>query len=203
MRTVCRTLALAVAFGVGLADGAAAQVRPVAFGAIGFGNIFRVEDQSFGTEMNVGAGGGIEWKRLGVDVEIHRTTGFTPRQVTCQAAPVPCSGSAREGVLEATAITANVAYLFGQTPVRPYVIGSVGVLKSDTAASLTIARSTWTISEMRRKDTGMVIGGGGGLDVAITRHLSVRPEFQTYVSTLLSRMNLSMHRGAIGVRYRW
>ena len=51
-------------------NGVAAQdLRPAVFGAAGVANVYRTEDQSFGTELNVGGGLGIEWKRLGLDVE--------------------------------------------------------------------------------------------------------------------------------------
>lgn len=200
-----RTVGVAALLVAAMAGSAAAQdVRPVAFGAVGFGNIFRVEDDSFGTKLNLGAGGGIEWKRLAIEGEIHRTSELSPRLITCDAFTVPCTGSAREGVLEATAITANIAYTFGAAPVRPYVIGSVGVLHSDSVNSLTIATSTTrTISEFRERDTGMAIGVGVGIDLALTPHLSIRPEFRTYSSTIMSRANLSMHRGSASLRYRW
>ena len=42
-----------------------------------------------------------------------------------------------------------------------------------------------------------------GVDVPLTPAFSLRPEFRTYSSVAMSRVNLGMHRGAIGVRYRW
>ena len=77
---------------------AAQDVRPAVFGAAGVANIYRAEDQSFGTELNAGGGLGIEWKRLGLDIEIHRTLGLTPRAVQCAVGNVSCVGSAREGL---------------------------------------------------------------------------------------------------------
>jgi opacity protein-like surface antigen len=198
-------IALVMAAGFALAAPAAAQeVRPVLFGAAGFANIFRTEDQSFGTELNLAGGGGIEWKRLGIDAEVHRTLGLTPREVSCAVVSVPCTGSAHEGVSAATMISANVSYLFGGPRVRPYVAGSVGVLRTEIANSLTIAgASAATISEVTERDSGLAIGVGAGVDVAITPRLSLRPEFRTYSSVILSRANLGMHRGSIAVRYRW
>ena len=51
---------------------AAQDLRPAVVGTAGMVNVYRTEDQSFGTELNVGGGLGIEWKRLGLDVELHR-----------------------------------------------------------------------------------------------------------------------------------
>jgi hypothetical protein len=199
------------ALGVGLvlistvANPVAAQdLRPAVFGAAGVANVYRTEDQSFGTELNVGGGLGIEWKRLGLDIELHRTLGLTPRAVQCGIDNVPCIGSAREGFLEAMMLSGNVSYFFGGQRVRPYVTGSVGVLWTESVNSLTIASSTAaTLSEFHESDTGLAIGIGFGVDVPLTPAFSLRPEFRTYSSVAMSRVNLGMHRGAIGVRYRW
>ena len=183
---------------------AAQDLRPAVFGAAGVANVYRAEDRSFGTELNVGAGLGIEWKRLGLDAELHRTLGLTPRAVQCALGNVPCVGSAREGFLEATMLSGNVSYLFGGPRVRAYVTGSVGVLWTESVNSLTIASSTAaTVSEFSEHDTGLALGVGFGVDVPLTPALSLRPEFRTYSSVAMSRVNLGLHRGAIGVRYRW
>lgn len=183
---------------------AAQDLRPAVFGTAGVANIYRTEDQSFGTELNVGGGLGIEWKRLGFDAELHRTFGLTPRAVQCAIGNVPCVGSAREGLVEAMMLSGDVSYFFGGSRVRPYVTGSVGVLWTENINSLTIVSSTAaTLSEFRERDTGLAIGVGFGMDVPLTPALSLRPEFRTYSSVAMSRVNLGMHRGAIGVRYRW
>jgi hypothetical protein len=183
---------------------AAQDLRPAVFGAAGVANLYRTEDQSFGTELNVGAGLGIEWKRLGLDAEMHRTLGLTPRAVQCAIGNVPCVGSAREGFFEATMLSGNVSYFFGGPRVRPYVTASVGVLWTDSVNSLTIvSRTAATLSEFHESDTGLVIGVGFGVDVPLTPAFSLRPEFRTYSSVAMSRVNLGLHRGAMGVRYRW
>jgi opacity protein-like surface antigen len=179
-------------------------LRPAVFGAAAAAHVYRTEDRSFGTEWNLGAGVGAEWKRLGVDAELHRTIGLTPDTVQCGVVNVPCTGSARAGFLEATLLTANVNYFFGRARIRPYVTGSVGVLWTTGVNSLTIVHAAGaTISEFQERNTGLAMGIGGGLDVPLTRHLSLRPEFRTYSSAALSRVNLGLHRGAIGVRYHW
>ena len=182
---------------------AAQDLRPAVFGAAAMANVDRTEDQSFGTHLNVSAGVGIEWKRLGLDAEIHRTLGLTPRPVQC-ALNVPCIGSAREGFLEATMLSGNVSYFFGGARVRPYVTGSVGVLWTESVNSLTRVSSTAAIlSEFHESDTGVAVGVGFGVDVPLTSALSLRPEFRTYSSVAMSRVNFGLHRGAIALRYRW
>jgi len=183
---------------------AAQDLRPSVFGATGVANVYRTEDQSFGTELNIGGGLGIEWKRLGLDAEIHRTLGLTPLEVQCAIGNVPCLGSAREGFLEATMLSGNISYFFGGPRVRPYLTGSVGVLWTESVNSLTIVSSTAaTLSEFHESDTGLAVGVGFGVDVPLTPAFSLRPEFRTYSSVAMSRVNLGLHRGAIGVRYRW
>jgi hypothetical protein len=84
------------------------------------------------------------------------------------------------------------------------VIASAGVLWTESVNSLTVVRGgAATLSEFRERDTGLALGLGFGVDIPLTRALSVRPEFRTYSSSALSRMNVGMHRGTVGVRYRW
>lgn len=187
------------------ADNVSAQdLRPVVFGAAAAANVSRAEDRSFGTGLNVGGGFGIEWKRLGLDAEVHRTTRLTPRTVQCAVSAVPCIGRAREGFLRATMLAANASYVFGSSRVRPYATGVVGVLWTVGVNSLTVVDSVAaTLSEFQERDTGLAIGGGFGVDVRLTPAISLRPEFRTYSSVAMSRVNLGMHRGSMAVRYRW
>jgi opacity protein-like surface antigen len=173
------------------------------FGDVGIANVYRAEDQSFGTELNVGGGIGIEWRRFGFDVDAHRTR-LAPRTFECGVAGVPCVGEAREGFEDATMVTGNVRYFFGRSRVRPYVIGSVGLLWTEVINSLTVVNgAVATLSEFRERDTGLALGAGFGVDVPVSPHLSLRPEFRTYSATALSRANVGMHRVTIGVKYRW
>lgn len=180
------------------------ELRPAVFGAAALANVYRAEDQSFGTELNLGAGLGTQWKRVGLDAELHRTIGLAPRPVQCGIVNRPCVGSAREGFQEATMLTGNVSYFFGSARVRPYVTGSIGVLWTESVNSLTtVGETTATVSEFHETDTGLAMGVGFGVDVPLTPRLSLRPEFRTYSSVAMSRVNLGLHRGAIGARYRW
>ena len=182
----------------------AQEVHPTVFGTIGATYVYRVEDQGFGTGTDIGGGGGIQWKRLGVEVEVHRVMGLTPKTVGCAVVNVPCSGSAREGVVDPTLVSGNVSYLFRTGRVAPYVIGSLGAISSTSFNSLTtVTGGVATVSEFSEKDTGLAIGAGFGLDVALTPALSVRPEFRLYSASALSSSNLNLNRGSVAVRYRW
>jgi hypothetical protein len=135
---------------------------------------------------------------------VHRTSGLTPLPIQCGVVNVPCVGSAREGFEEATMLAGNVSYFFGQSRVRPYLTGSVGLLWTEGVNSLTIVSGpVATLSEFDESDVGLALGVGFGVDVPLTRALSLRPEFRTYSSVAMSRVNLGLHRGTIGLRYRW
>ncbi|HET7219122.1 MAG TPA: outer membrane beta-barrel protein [Vicinamibacterales bacterium] len=202
-RTWTWTIALAL-LGVTVQSAAAQDVRPGVFGAVGIANVRRAEDRSFGTELNAGGGAGIEWKRLGLDAEAHKTIGLTPRAAQCGVVNVPCTGSAREGFSEATMLTGNVSYFFGSGRVRPYVTGSVGVLWTTSVNSIVVATSTLaTLSEFEQHNAGLALGIGAGVDIPVTGSLSIRPEFRTYSSVAMSSVNLDIHRLVVAMRYRW
>jgi hypothetical protein len=59
------------------------------------------------------------------------------------------------------------------------------------------------LSEFHESDTGLAIGVGFGVGVPLTPALSLRPELRTCSSVAMSRVNVGLHRGAIGVRYQW
>ena len=65
------------------APAAGQEVKPSIFASVAVANVSRMEDRSFGTKPNVGAGIGLEWRRLGLDAEVHRTIGLTPTVVQC------------------------------------------------------------------------------------------------------------------------
>jgi opacity protein-like surface antigen len=188
----------------GTAAGVVAQdMTPAVFGDLGVANVYRAEDRSFGTELNVGGGLGLEWRRFGLDVDAHRTR-LTPSPFQCGVVGVPCVGEAREGFEKATMLSGNVRYFFWGSRVRPYVMGSVGVLWTEGVNSLTLVTDTVaTLSEVRERDTGLALGVGFGVDVPVTARFSVSPEFRTYSATAMSRVNLGVHRGTIGLRYRF
>jgi opacity protein-like surface antigen len=182
----------------------AQEVHPTVFGTIGATYVYRVEDQGFGTGTDIGGGGGIQWKRLGVEVEVHRVMGLTPKTVECAVVNLPCSGSAREGVVDPTLVSGNVSYLFRTGRVAPYVIGSFGAISSTSFNSVTtVTGGVATVSEFSEKDTGLAIGAGVGVDLALTPALSLRPEFRIYSASAMSKTNLNLNRGSVAIRYRF
>jgi opacity protein-like surface antigen len=205
MTRIWTALLAAFAAVLTLAGPAGAQApRPVVSGAAGMANLFRFDDRSYGTELNLGAGMGLEWERWGLDADVHRTIGLTPRAVQCGVITVPCAGSAREGFVEATMLSGGASYFFGDARVRPFVAGSAGVLWTELVESLTlVGEDSATLLEFTERDASLALGAGAGVDIWLTPSLALRPEFRAYSVTAGSRVNLNVNRATIGVRYRW
>jgi Outer membrane protein beta-barrel domain len=180
---------------------APAPVKEI-FGSVAQGHLFRFEDQTFGDNLNVGGGFGIRWSRLGVEFEVNRQLGLTPQLARCGVAS--CSGEARQGVLSSTIASGNLFYQFGESPVRPYVIGGLGAFWSHSVSSvLTVRGTSGTFSEFETSDTALAVSFGAGLRIAIGRAFSIRPEIRLYDGSLLGRENLTLIRTSIGAAYQW
>jgi hypothetical protein len=109
---------------MGTAAGVAAQeLRPAVFGDLGVANVYRAEDRSFGTELNVGGGVGIEWRRLGLDViGIGRASALTFQRLVAR------STSARRARDSRRRRCCREYQLLLRTIVCAHLTGSVGVL---------------------------------------------------------------------------
>lgn len=177
-------------------------VEPELIGSVAYGRLFRVEDQTFGNELNLGAGAGFRRSRLGVEFDVNRMFGLSPELARCGVAT--CIGSAREGVLGATIGSANVLYHFSDARVQPYVAGGVGAMWTQSVASvLTVRDNQGTFTEREGRDTGLAFNFGAGLRIALRQWLFIRPEFRRYESVVMSRQNLSLARFAVAVGYQF
>jgi opacity protein-like surface antigen len=182
----------------------AASTVPVkeVFGSVAQGHLFRFDDQTFGNNLNIGAGFGVRWSKLGMEFDVHRQLGLTPQLARCGVAS--CTGEAREGVLSSTIASANLFYQFGEAPIRPYVIGGLGAFRSRTVSSvLTIRGTSGTFSEFESSDTSLAVSFGAGLRIAVGRSFSIRPEIRLYDGTALGSENLTLIRTSIGAAYQW
>src|SRR5262245_51142170 len=166
--------------------------------------IFRAEDRSFGNGPAVGFG--VRWpltRRIGLEFDVNRPLGLHADAARCGMV-AGCIGTAREGLLEATLATANVYVRFPHGRFEPFVIGGAGGLWTTAVNSLTVVRDgVGVMSEFETRDAGLAIGGGAGVDVALTRRLSLRPEVRIYDSSTMSRTNLTVVRSFVDVGWRW
>ena len=174
------------------------------FVSLASAHIFRAEDRTFGDRPAVGGGVRLPLnRRIGVEFDVNRPLGLHATAARCGLA-AGCIGSAREGLLDATLVTANVFVRFPHGRVEPYLVGGAGGLWTTAVNSLTVVRDgVGVMSEFESRGAGLAIGVGAGVDIALTRRLSLRPEFRIYDSSAMSRMNLTVFRSSVAAGWRW
>ena len=172
---------------------------------------FRFEDRGFGNHLNFGAGAEVSvWRGLRIGGEINRTFGLSPKPAECGAIldrtgqPLPCIGSARNGLSSATAGSITAAYYFGKKRVQPYLIGGISFMNAKQhSAAFAVHKGYVEIDETSNSSTGMGPTFGAGLRVSISRRLSIRPEVRFSDGTCMSSLNLSQWRISVGAAYGW
>jgi opacity protein-like surface antigen len=175
------------------------------FAAISWGRVFRVEDRNFGDRPTIGAGLRLPLnRRLGMEFEVNRVLGLKPDQRPCGVAG-GCVGSAREGVSSATLASADIFFRFPRgTRAEAFAAGGVGGLWIRSIDNLTTIRDgIGHVSEFQKNDGGLTINAGGGVDIALTQRVLLRPQIRIYGSGPMSTHNMNVIRGGIDVGYRW
>jgi opacity protein-like surface antigen len=180
--------------------------------SIAMGHVFRFDDQGFGNHTNFGAGVEVPvWRKLRIGAEVNRTFGLSPSLAKCggildsQRQPLPCVGTARQGVSgEATAASLTASYFFGEGRIQPYLVGGLSILRASEYRSSSLVRQGFVeFREDKLSSTGIGPTLGVGLRASIGRHLSIRPEARFSDGTALSSLNLSQWRISVGVAYGW
>jgi opacity protein-like surface antigen len=177
--------------------------------SVAMGHVFRYEDQGFGNHFNFGAGVEVPvWRQLRIGTEINRTFGLSPTMAKCGAIlnspdqPLPCVGTARQGVSSATAGSLTAAYFFGSGRTQPYIVGGVSVLSATELSVSSVVHPDYVeFVEHKSHSTGIGPTLGAGLRVSINRHFSVRPEIRFSDGTAVSSLNLSQWRLSVGAAY--
>ena len=172
---------------------------------------FRFEDQGFGNPFNLGVGADVSvWRGLRIGGEMNQTFGLSPSLVECGAIlagpgqPLPCVGTARNGLSSATAGSITAAYFFGEGRVQPYLLGGISIMNAKQHTSISIVHKDYVeFTENAWSSTGIGPTLGTGLRASINRHLSIRPEVRFSDGTSLSSLNLSQWRISIGAAYGW
>ena len=174
-------------------------------------HVFRFEDEGFGNHSNFGVGVEVRvWQRLRFGAEINRTYGLSPGTAKCGGIglgpnqPLPCVGTAREGVTSAAAGSFTANYFFGDGRIQPYVLGGISVLHAkEYTSAASIRQNVVEFTEIERTGTGMGPALGAGIRASINRHIAIRPEIRFVDGTARSRLNLSQWRTSIGIAYSW
>ena len=174
-------------------------------------HVFRFDDRSFGDYFNFGAGVEVPvWGKLRIGAEINKTFGLSPTPVKCgailddQGQPLPCVGTARQGLESAIAGSITALYFFGEGRIQPYIFGGVGIMSAKECDVSSIVHQDYVeLHERQMGSTGIGPALGVGLRASINRHLSIRPEVRLSDGTALSSLNMSQWRLSLGVAYGW
>ena len=181
-------------------------------GSIAAGHLFRFDDRGYGTNLNAGVGVEVPvWRGLRAGAEVNTTFGLSPSAATCGGiypAPgqpaYPCTGFARDGVSGATEASFTAGYFFGHRRLQPYVLGGVSLLRTEQNSVVYIVQTDHVeIKGLSSNTTGIGLTLGAGLRAAVTRRLSIRPEFRYSDGTGLSSANMSQIRLSLGLGYSW
>jgi len=106
------------------------------------------------------------------------------------------AGGALEGT--ATGVFGDLVYHFGEGRTQVFVVGSLGVLKSDITQTYPIAGATQTFTS---DESSFAWGGGAGVKVFLKPQISVRPQFRLVLSEETGVMGQAT--GSVAVGFHW
>jgi opacity protein-like surface antigen len=199
----------------GVASSSSAQTKNVrewtreASAGFALGHVFRYEDQTFGDRPNVSVSLALLHRsRLGFEFEVDRTLGLTPAPAPCgiviNKVPATCVGDAHDGIRSAAIASVSAQYQFKGERVRPYLIGGLGVLHSNSVWSRADVKGTQvTLTEQEQSDTGFGPDLGAGLRIAPARNVVIRPEIRWLDASWISQANLAVTRISVRAGYSW
>ncbi len=99
----------------------------------------------------------------------------------------------------------SALYHFGRSRVQPYLFGGVGALRGERTVIVQIGSGREIFDEERYQEDWNKIGFefGGGVKVALTRNLALRPEFRLLDTTPGKGYNLGVPQVNIALGYHW
>jgi len=102
-------------------------------------------------------------------------------------------------------LSGSTLYHFSRSKVQPYVFGGFGVLRGERTVVVQIGSGTEILEEERYQDNWDKIGFefGGGVKIALTPNLALRPEFRLLDTTPGQGYNLGVPQANLGVSYHW
>jgi opacity protein-like surface antigen len=173
--------------------------------AVGFGHVFRFDDETFGDPLNAGAAVAIAHRSgWAFELEADRVFGLEPKLAPCGLVDNTCMGSGRYGPREATVASLGIQYRFRGGRVQPFLFAGVGVLWTASLQTTTYASSNpAVVVESETRDHGFGPDLGAGLRIALSPHVAISPEIRWLDASLLSRENLAITRLGIRATYRW
>ena len=106
------------------------------------------------------------------------------------------AGGPLEGT--ATGVFGNLVYHFSEGRTQIFVMGSAGLLRSETTHTYPL---DGTLTTFRSEDNGFAWGGGGGIKIFLTPRFSLRPQLRLVVSETPGVTGLAA--ATMGIGYHW
>jgi hypothetical protein len=176
-------------------------------GRVGLGTLVRYGDDFTDSGAQVGAGAIFRvYRRIAFEVELSRIMNLNPVTQNCWYYQ-PCLIAGLEtGVRSSTLVSFGALYYFKtRSPIRPYAIGTIGMLRSRVAdiSPVFAPPNPVTVISQDRIDRGVAMGFGVGVALPIAGGLSLRPEFRLQDASIRSRSNLALIQTGFTVGYAW
>ena len=192
-------LIVATSAGVAHAQPTAAEGRFRLAGTAGVAKLFRIEDRSFGTTVNLGGEAGLRVFRRGwIVFEANRFVGLETDPAPCGLVDVTCTGGGRTGYDSATVGSMNLTYHFGDERVHVVVSGGFGFIRASGFATTTFADGSQVEREVN--DQGWGPTAAVGFVVPFARGWSVDPTLRIYGA---DRPNLAAFRATLAMTRTW
>jgi len=181
------------------AQPASAEGRFRIGGTVGMSKLFRIEDRSFGTTLNLGGEAGVRiFPRGWVVFEVNRFVGLEPERAPCGLVGPTCTGDGRIGYESATSGSMNLSYHFGVERVHLTVSGGLGFIRADGFDTVTFADGSQV--ERAESDRGWGPTAAVGVVVPLARGWSIDPVVRIYGA---DSPNLTAIRAAVALTRTW
>jgi hypothetical protein len=173
------------------------QYKGEVFGSAGWGRFFH-GDNNLGSGLDLGGGIGIRPFSGSL-----RGLGFEVLLNGLNFSNAWGDGYSYDGTMRA--VTGNVVYHLSRSRTQPYLVGGLGILRADYTYINGYVGNVLDYPDYRWDYRGnkMTINLGVGVKARVTQHLSIRPEFRMFDTTIGKGYNWLSVRLSIGLGYHF
>jgi opacity protein-like surface antigen len=171
------------------------------------GGIIAERGDRFRTPFSIGGSWRyMNFSGIGVEVETHRSFGEALRKTPCVVVNTrsaefanQCVGPVEEGFNNEVSTSGKLVYAFPGTRIRPYVTGGIAISRFEHRRPVFyVDANQLQVFDGVGVETGAQVLAGGGVRIALTDHVSIRPDVTFAFADDHSRI-----RASVGVAYRW